>query len=116
MVQAVVKMFRLAGGDKEYGVIKIGAVFPYSERAQGTIHFLRCFELDFLLLGGLNLIMLGTWMRQIMLKSFEWGIEAIIYFDCVYIFCFKFCANRLLNVLYFSCGASILPQYPSRRR
>ena len=36
-VQAVVKMFKLVGEDKEYGVIKIGAVFPFSERAQGRI-------------------------------------------------------------------------------
>jgi hypothetical protein len=45
-------MFRLVGEDKEYGVIKIGAVFPFSERAQGRIpfFFLRCFELAFLLL------------------------------------------------------------------
>ena len=50
-VQAVVKMFRLVGEDKEYGVITIGAVFPFSERAQGRIPFfcLRCFELAFLL-------------------------------------------------------------------
>ena len=34
----MVKMFRLVGEDKEYGVIKIGAVFPFSERAQGKIH------------------------------------------------------------------------------
>ena len=32
-------MFRLVGEDKEYGVIKIGAVFPFSERAQGRIPF-----------------------------------------------------------------------------
>ena len=44
-------MFRLVGEDKEYGVIKIGAVFPNSECAQGRIpFFLRCFELAFLLL------------------------------------------------------------------
>jgi len=49
-VQAIVKMFRLVGEDKEYGVIKIGAVFPNSECAQGRIpFFLRCFELAFLL-------------------------------------------------------------------
>ena len=35
----MVKIFRLAGEDKEYGVIKIGAVFPFSERAQGKIPF-----------------------------------------------------------------------------
>ena len=49
----MVKIFKLAGEDKEYGVIKIGAVFPFSERAQGRIplfFFLRCFELAFLLL------------------------------------------------------------------
>ena len=32
-------MFRLVGEDKEYGVIKIGAVFPFSERAQGGYLF-----------------------------------------------------------------------------
>ena len=32
-------MFRLVGEDKEYGVITIGAVFPFSERAQGRIPF-----------------------------------------------------------------------------
>ena len=35
----MVKMFRLVGEDKEYGVITIGAVFPFSERAQGRIPF-----------------------------------------------------------------------------
>ncbi len=41
-------MFRLVGEDKEYGVIKIGAVFPNSETAQGRIlFFLCCFELPF---------------------------------------------------------------------
>ena len=38
-------MFRLVGEDKEYGVIKIGAVFPNSECAQGRIPFF--FELAF---------------------------------------------------------------------
>ena len=35
----MVKMFRLVGEDKEYGVIIIGAIFPFSERAQGRIPF-----------------------------------------------------------------------------
>ena len=48
VVQTVVKIFRLAGEDKDYGVIKIGAVFPNSECAQGRIpFFLCCFELAF---------------------------------------------------------------------
>ena len=44
-------MFRLVGEDKEYGVITIGAVFLFSERAQGRIlfFFLCCFEMAFLL-------------------------------------------------------------------
>ena len=46
MVQAVVKMFRLVGEDKEYGVIKIGAVFPNSECAQGKIPFFFCAALS----------------------------------------------------------------------
>ena len=35
----MVRGYRLVGEDKEYGVIKIGAVFPFSERAQGRIPF-----------------------------------------------------------------------------
>ena len=66
----MVKMFRLVGEDKEYGVIKIGAVFPFSERAQGRIpfFFLRCFELAFLLSDLSFLIVLGTWIKQILLN------------------------------------------------
>ena len=65
----MVKMFRLVGEDKEYGVIKIGAVFPFSERAQGRIpffFFLRCFELAFLMSDLSFLIVLGTWIKQIL--------------------------------------------------
>ena len=63
-------MFRLVGEDKEYGVIKIGAVFPFSERAQGRIpsFFLRCFELAFLLSDLSFFIVLGTWIKQILLN------------------------------------------------
>ena len=63
--QAVVKMFRILGEDKEYGVIKIGAVFPNSECAQGRIPFFYFFAL---LRTGLSvivlrfLIVLGTWI------------------------------------------------------
>ena len=66
----MVKMFRLLGEDKEYGVIKIGAVFPFSERAQGRIPFF----LFALLRTGLSvvvlrfLIVLGTWIKQILFK------------------------------------------------
>ena len=35
-------MFRLVGEDKEYGVITIGAVFLFSERAQGMIPIFFC--------------------------------------------------------------------------
>ena len=38
-------MFRLVGEDKEYGVIKIGAVFPFSERAQDRIPLFYFFAL-----------------------------------------------------------------------
>ena len=38
-------MFRLVGEDKEYSVIKIGAVFPNSECAQGRIPFFFFFAL-----------------------------------------------------------------------
>ena len=67
-VQAVVKMFRLVGEDKEYGVIKIGAVFPFSERAQGRIPFFFscCFELAFLLSDLSFFIVLDTWIKQIL--------------------------------------------------
>ena len=63
-------MFTLVGEDKEYGVIKkIGAVFPFSERTQGRIpFFLRCFELAFLLLDLSFFIVLGTWIKQILLN------------------------------------------------
>ena len=62
-------MFRLVGEDKEYGVIKIGAVFPFSERAKGRIPFLlRCFELAFLLSDLSFFIVLGTWIKQILLN------------------------------------------------
>ena len=67
----MVKMLRLLGEDKEYGVIKIGAVFPFSERAQGRIPF---FFLLALLRTGLSvvvlrfLIVLGTWIKQILFK------------------------------------------------
>ena len=65
----MVKIFRLAGEDKEYGVIKIGAVFPFSERAQGRIpFFFCCFELAFLLSDLSFFIVLDTWIKQILLN------------------------------------------------
>ena len=62
-------MFRLVGEDKEYGVIKIGAVFPFSERAQGRLplfFFFFCAGLS--VVGFEFLIVLGTWIKQILLN------------------------------------------------
>ena len=63
-------MFRLVGEDKEYGVIKIGAVFPNSECAQGRIlFFFFCAASNWPLLSDLSfLIVLGTWIKQILLN------------------------------------------------
>ena len=66
----MVKIFRLAGEDKEYGVIKIGAVFPFSERAQGRIpfFFFALLRTGLSVVGFEFLIVLGTWIKQILLN------------------------------------------------
>ena len=66
----MVKIFRLAGEDKEYGVIKIGAVFPNSECAQGRIpfFFFALLRTGLSVVGFEFLIVLGTWIKQILLN------------------------------------------------
>ena len=69
VVHAVVKMLRLVGEDKEYGVIKNWGRIPKLRVRPGQdTFFLRCFELAFLLSDLSFLIVLGTWIKQILLN------------------------------------------------
>ena len=63
----MVKIFRLAGEDKEYGVIKLGPYSHTPSAPRAGYHFFSCcFELAFLLSNLSFLIALDTWIKQIL--------------------------------------------------